>query len=136
LAEHDRRLREQEVRSTTTLLGEFALPRPQIRGSITMSRSRRAEVDVRVTARPHGRDFSITVGGSPSPTRAAVAPPAWHEHMPSSHPRYADWTPDRFRRWARTIGPKTEALITAVPTHQPHPDQGLARGLFTRTPVG
>jgi transposase len=28
------------------------------------------------------------------------------DHMPSSHRRYADWTPDRFRRWAASIGPQ------------------------------
>jgi hypothetical protein len=35
------------------------------------------------------------------------------ERPPSSHRRYAGWTPDRFRRWGRTIGPNTEALISA-----------------------
>src|SRR5208337_3398817 len=33
------------------------------------------------------------------------------DHMPSSHRRYAEWTPDRFRRWAGKIGPNTEGLI-------------------------
>ena len=33
------------------------------------------------------------------------------DHMPSSHRRYADWTPDRFRRWAGKIWPNTEGLI-------------------------
>jgi transposase len=28
-------------------------------------------------------------------------------------------------RWARTIGPNTEALITAILTHRPHPEQGF-----------
>jgi hypothetical protein len=45
--------------------------------------------------------------------------------MPSSHRRYAEWTPDRFRRWARTVGPNTEALVTAILTHRPHPEQGF-----------
>ena len=31
--------------------------------------------------------------------------------MPSAHRRYAEWTPDRFRRWAGMIGPNTEGLI-------------------------
>jgi transposase len=47
------------------------------------------------------------------------------EHMPSSHRRYAEWTPDRFRRWARSIGSNTEALIAAILTHRPHPEQGF-----------
>lgn len=45
--------------------------------------------------------------------------------MPSSHRRYAEWTPDRFRRWARTIGPNTEALVTTILAHRPHPEQGF-----------
>ena len=45
--------------------------------------------------------------------------------MPSSHRRYAEWTPDRFRRWAGKIGPSTEGLITAVLASRPHPEQGF-----------
>jgi len=47
------------------------------------------------------------------------------EHMPSAHRRYAAWTPDRFRRWAATIGPHTEGLIVAVLAARRHPDQGF-----------
>ncbi|MGN8119603.1 Mu transposase domain-containing protein [Labrys sp. 22185] len=47
------------------------------------------------------------------------------EHMPSSHRRYAEWTPERFRRWGRSIGPNTEGLIIAILTHRPHPEQGF-----------
>ncbi|SEE86425.1 Transposase [Rhizobiales bacterium GAS191] len=46
-------------------------------------------------------------------------------HMPSSHRRYAEWTPERFRRWARSIGPSTEGLVIAVLAHRPHPEQGF-----------
>jgi hypothetical protein len=46
-------------------------------------------------------------------------------HMPSSHRRYAEWTPERFRRWARSIGPSTEGLVIAVLSHRPHPEQGF-----------
>jgi transposase len=85
----------------------------------------RAEVDVRVTARTvevfhHGRRIAVherRYGGR----RHGTDP----EHMPSSHRRYAEWTPDRFRRWARTIGPSTEALVIAILTHRPHPEQGF-----------
>ena len=45
--------------------------------------------------------------------------------MPSSHRRYAEWTPDRFRRWAGKIGPNTEGLISAVLASRPHPEQGF-----------
>jgi transposase len=47
------------------------------------------------------------------------------DHMPSSHRRYAEWTPERFRRWARSIGPNTEGLVIAVLANRPHPEQGL-----------
>lgn len=47
------------------------------------------------------------------------------EHMPSSHRRYAEWTPDRFRRWGASIGPATEGLITAILANRPHPEQGF-----------
>jgi transposase len=45
--------------------------------------------------------------------------------MPSSHRRYAEWTPERFRRWARSIGPNTEGLVIAVLSCRPHPEQGF-----------
>ena len=47
------------------------------------------------------------------------------DHMPSSHRRYAEWTPDRFRRWAGKIGPNTEGLISAVLASRSHPEQGF-----------
>jgi transposase len=45
--------------------------------------------------------------------------------MPSSHRRYAEWTPDRFRRWGRSIGPNTEGLVLAILANRPHPEQGF-----------
>ncbi|GLS34364.1 integrase [Mesorhizobium albiziae] len=47
------------------------------------------------------------------------------DHMPSSHRRYAEWTPERFRRWAASIGPQTEGLIIAILANRPHPEQGF-----------
>jgi transposase len=47
------------------------------------------------------------------------------DHMPSAHRRYAEWTPERFRRWARAIGPSTEGLVVAVLANRPHPEQGF-----------
>lgn len=47
------------------------------------------------------------------------------DHMPSSHRRYAEWTPERFRRWAAAIGPQTEGLVIAILASRPHPEQGL-----------
>jgi len=52
--------------------------------------------------------------------------------MPSAHRRYAAWTPERFQRWAATIGPHTEGLVVAILTSRRHPEQGFRTclGLF------
>lgn len=85
----------------------------------------RREVDVRITERTievfadgarvaaHDRRY----GG-----RAHGTDPA---HMPSAHRRYAAFTPERFRSWARSIGPNTERLIDAILGARRHPEQGF-----------
>ena len=46
------------------------------------------------------------------------------EHMPEKHRRFAEqWSPERFSRWAQTIGPATAALITQVLHTRRHPEQ-------------
>ena len=50
-------------------------------------------------------------------------------HMPKSHQKMADWTPDRFIRWAEKIGPQTTQLITSVLSSRPHPQQGFRTAL-------
>jgi transposase len=47
------------------------------------------------------------------------------EHMPSSHRRYADWTPERIARQAGEIGPNTAALIEIIMRERAHPEQGF-----------
>lgn len=85
----------------------------------------RQQVDVRATSRTievfsrgqrvaaHQRRY----GGS----RFGTDP----DHMPSSHRRYAEWTPERFRRWGASIGPQTAGLIVAILSSRPHPEQGF-----------
>src|SRR5215212_4681856 len=68
-------------------------------------------------SRPAGRGSRARHGGR----RHGTDP----EHMPSAHRRYAEWTPERFRRWARAIGPNTEGLVIAVLANRPHPEQGF-----------
>jgi transposase len=51
------------------------------------------------------------------------------EHMPSSHRRYAEWTPQRIRRWAATVGPETEAHVGAIMERRTHPEQGFRAAL-------
>ena len=47
------------------------------------------------------------------------------EHMPASHQRYADWTPERIQRQAAEIGPKTAALVELILREKTHPEQGF-----------
>jgi transposase len=47
------------------------------------------------------------------------------EHMPSSHRRYADWTPERIQRQAGGIGPRTSALVEIILRERSHPEQGF-----------
>ena len=46
-------------------------------------------------------------------------------HMPDSHRRYAEWSPERFQRWGAQIGPETEGLVIAILARRPHPEQGF-----------
>src|SRR5262245_7205898 len=47
------------------------------------------------------------------------------EHMPSSHRRYADWTPERIKRQASEIGRNAAALIEIIMRERSHPEQGF-----------
>ena len=85
----------------------------------------RAEVEIRVTARiveVFHRGQRVAVHERRYIGRKHGTDP---DHMPSSHRRYAEWTPDRFRRWAGKIGPNTEGLISAVLASRRHPEQGF-----------
>lgn len=52
-----------------------------------------------------------------------------HEHMPTKHRKYAQWTPERFVRWASGIGPHTAELVSAILAQRRHPEQAF-RTLF------
>jgi hypothetical protein len=85
----------------------------------------RAEVEVRVTERIveiFHRGQRVGVHERRYMGRKHGTDP---DHMPSTHRFYAEWTPDRFRRWAGKIGPNTEALISAVLASRKHPEQGF-----------
>jgi transposase len=45
--------------------------------------------------------------------------------MPSSHRRYRDWTHERIRREATSIGADTAALVDVILRSRPHPEQGF-----------
>lgn len=45
-------------------------------------------------------------------------------HRPKAHQEALAWTPSRLAHWGATIGPATAALITAILSSRPHPEQG------------
>lgn len=47
------------------------------------------------------------------------------EHMPSSHRRHAEWTPERVLAAAEKLGPSVTAFCEAVMADRPHPEQGF-----------
>ena len=45
------------------------------------------------------------------------------DHMPPAHQEYQQWSPDRFIRWAQTIGSHTALLVQALLASRRHPQQ-------------
>jgi transposase len=45
------------------------------------------------------------------------------EHMPPAHQKYLEWSPERFTRWAQSIGPNTTQLVQALLDSRKHPQQ-------------
>jgi transposase len=85
----------------------------------------REKVWARITARTievfhRGKRVAAHVRSSSSRKHTTV-----REHMPSSHRRYADWTPERLRRQAGEIGRNTSALVEIILRERSHPEQGF-----------
>src|SRR6202049_4933513 len=83
------------------------------------------EVEVRLTGRSveifaKGERIAVHLRSSGNGKHTTV-----QEHMPSSHRRYANWTLDRIRTDAASIGPSTAALCDLILEHRPHPEQGF-----------
>src|SRR6201997_3348648 len=55
------------------------------------------------------------------PHRPSTVP----EHMPSAHRRYRDWTHERIRHEAETVGPDAAMLVDGILRSRPHPEQGF-----------
>jgi len=47
------------------------------------------------------------------------------EHMPYKHRVYAEWSPERFERWARSIGNEVAHTIKKVLATRKHPEQAF-----------
>jgi transposase len=85
----------------------------------------RESVWVRITARTvevfhRGQRVAAHLRSSSERRHTTLA-----EHMPSSHRRYADWTPERIARDAGEIGPNTAAPIAIIRRERTHPEQGF-----------
>ena len=85
----------------------------------------REKVWARITARTvevfhRGRRIAAHVRSSSNRRHTTV-----REHMPSSHRRYADWTPERIRRQAGEIGRSASALVDIIMRERSHPEQGF-----------
>jgi len=85
----------------------------------------RSEVEVRLTPRTveiflKGERVAAHLRSSGNHRHTTIP-----EHMPSSHRRYADWTIERIRREAASIGPATAALCELILERRPHPEQGF-----------
>ena len=52
-----------------------------------------------------------------------------NEHRPEGHRPMAEWSPERFLRWARSFGPSTLAVIERVLQQRKHPEPAYRRGL-------
>jgi len=46
-------------------------------------------------------------------------------HMPKNHQSHVEWTPERIKAWAGTIGPETAHFVEAVMSARLHPQQGF-----------
>jgi transposase len=68
------------------------------------------------------RDKRVAAHRRGPPNRGHTTLP---EHMPSSHRRYADWTPERIKREAAEIGPNAAALVEVILREKRHPEQGF-----------
>ncbi len=85
----------------------------------------RRQLDVRLTAHTveclyRGQRVASHVR-SPLKGRHTTA----DEHRPEKHRRMGQCTPERFVRWAETVGPHTATLITTVLGSRRHPQQAL-----------
>jgi transposase len=83
------------------------------------------ELDIRLTANTvecfyKGKSVACHVRSDRQGRHTSVK-----EHMPESHQKYVEWTPERLLKWAGKIGPHTAELIEKVMKSRMHPQQGF-----------
>ena len=83
----------------------------------------KSEVEVRAT----NRLVTIYAHGKPVARHRRSAQQGAHttqtEHMPVSHRQFAQWSPERFLKWAKDIGPATATLVVQQLQKRRHPQQ-------------
>lgn len=52
-----------------------------------------------------------------------------HEHMPPSHQKYVEWTPERILRWAAKYGPSVKDLVEQLMAARAFPEQAYRSSL-------
>jgi transposase len=50
-------------------------------------------------------------------------------HLPESHRKYLEWTPERITHWAGTVGPNTATLVSEIMNSKAHVEQGYRASL-------
>jgi transposase len=84
----------------------------------------RKEVEIRITHRMIEVFFKGKRIASHERSNVRGAFTSLTEHMPESHKRYREWTPERIISWAGKNGPSTAALVRAIMERKVHPEQG------------
>jgi transposase len=85
----------------------------------------REKVWVRLTARTveifhQGQRVAAHVRTSGNRQHTTIA-----DHMPASHRRHSEWSPERLKAWAAKIGPNTATLVEVTLRDRSHPEQGF-----------
>ena len=85
----------------------------------------REKVWDRLTARTveifhHGKRVAAHAKTSSNRQHTTIA-----DHMPASHRRYSEWSPERLKTWAAKIGPHTATLVEVILRDRSHPEQGF-----------
>jgi len=81
------------------------------------------EVDIRATEKTVEIFYRRTRQASHCRVHSPGRYSTQSQHMPPAHQKYSEWSPQRFLRWAKEVGPYTTQLIAAVLDGRRHPQQ-------------
>lgn len=93
------------------------------------------DVELRIT----GQTIEVLYGGKRIASHVRSYKQGKHttipEHMPKSHQKHREWTPERILSWAQSIGPSTHQLARLIMESRIHPEQGFRSclGIFRLT---